>query len=102
MCIMFGKRLKAIKDELVAKVNENAELSAKLANATKEVFDLEKKVKKSEKAIAEMEKELKARIKENHDLQFAVSSKDNTIKQLKAEKEKLKPKRDSKGKFVKK
>lgn len=99
---MFGKRVKALKEEVVAAVNENAKLREKLANAMKTGFELEEKLNKSHAAIADMEKELKERIKENHDLQFAVSSKDNTIKQLKAEKDKLKPKRDSKGKFVKK
>lgn len=99
---MFGKRVKALKEEVVAAVNENAKLREVLSKAKNDADLMEEKVLRFEKAVADMEKELKERIQENHKLQFEVSSKNNTINQLKAEKEKLKPKRDSKGKFVKK
>lgn len=90
MCILFGKKARLLKEE-------NANLKARVESLTKRAENAEAQLRK---ANAEHEKELKERINENTALRNIVAGRDNTIKQLKAENEKLKPHRAKNGRFT--
>ena len=90
MCILFGKKAKLLKED-------NANLKAKVESLTKRAENAELQLRK---ANAEHEKELKDRINECTALRNIVAGRDNTIRQLKAENEKLKPNRAKNGRFT--
>lgn len=102
MCLVFGKQVKALKAELQEKVNECHALKTSKMKLRKELDEAYNEVAKLRRAVADMEADLKERIADNHALQMKVADRENTIKQTKYELAKYKPKRDSKGKFVKK
>lgn len=90
MCILFGKKAKLLKEE-------NANLKARVESLAKRAESAELQLRK---ANAEHEKELKERINECTALRNIVAGRDNTIRQLKAENEKLKPNRAKNGRFT--
>lgn len=102
MCILFGKRAKALKEELTHKVNECSQLRAEVDELDRRCAQHIAKIGKLERAVAEMETELKEVIKERNELNLQIASKENTIKQAKFELAKYKPKRDRTGRFTKK
>lgn len=102
MCILFGKRAKALKEELTHKVNECSQLRADVDELDRQCAQHIAKIGKLERAVAEMETEIKELIKERNELYLQIASKDNTIKQVKFELAKYKPKRDRTGRFTKK
>lgn len=90
MCIYFGKKARLLKEE-------NANLKARVESLAKRAESAEVQLRK---ANAEHEKELKERINENTALRNIVAGRDNTIKQLKAELDKVKPYRAKNGRFT--
>lgn len=92
MCILIGKAVKLLKED-------NANLKAKVESLTKRAEEAEAKLRK---ANADSEKEIKERIQEVVTLRNIVASRDNTIKQLKAEVARYKPNRSQNGRFAKK
>lgn len=102
MCILFRKQAQALREELTLKVNECSQLRAEVDELDKQCAQHIAKIGKLERAVAEMETELKEVIKERNELNLQIASKDNTIKQVKFELAKYKPKRDRTGRFTKK
>lgn len=102
MCILFGKQAKALREELTHKVKECSQLRAKVDELDRQRAQHIAKIGKLERAVAEMETEIKELIKERNELYLQIASKDNTIKQVKFELAKYKPKRDRTGRFTKK
>lgn len=102
MCVLFGKQAKALREELTHKVKECSQLRAEVDELDRQCAQHIAKIGKLESAIAAMEKELKEIIKERNELYLQIASKDNTIKQVKFELAKYKPKRDRTGRFTKK
>lgn len=101
MCL-FGKRTKALQEELAIKVNECAKLRDELNAKDRHNAEMVADSERMKRAIADMEKELKDRIKEIQELKSQNISKDNTIKRLKFDLAKYTPKRDKSGKFARK
>lgn len=102
MCILVGKQAKALRAELQIQVNEKSKLKAENAELLRQLVECYNTIANLQRAVADMEAELKERITDNHSLQMKVADRENTIKQVKYELAKYKPKRDSKGKFAKK
>lgn len=102
MCILFGKQAQALREELTLKVKECTKWRAAADDLDKKCTQHIAKIGKLERAVAEMETELKELIKERNELYLQIASKDNTIKQVKFELTKYKPKRDRTGRFTKK
>lgn len=102
MCLLFGKKAKALKEELMLKVEECNELRSTLLLAEKTLKVQSSNLAKKAAAIANMEKELKERIDEVAKVKSDLVGAQNTIKNLQFELAKYKPNRDKKGKFVKK
>lgn len=92
MCILIGKAARLLKED-------NANLKAKVESLTKRAEEAETKLRRNS---ADSEKEIKERIQEVVNLRNIVSSRDNTIKQLKAEVARYKPNRSQNGRFAKK
>ena len=102
MCLLFGKKAKALKEELMLKVKECNELRSTLQTAEKTNGVQSSNLAKKAAAISNMEKELKDRIAEVAKVKSELTTAQNTIKNLQFELAKYKPNRDKKGKFVKK
>ena len=90
MCIYFGKKARLLKEE-------NANLKAKVESLTKRAENAEKKLQATNN---EYEKDIKEKLAEVARLRTIVAGRDNTINQLKAELDKVKPYRAKNGRFT--
>ena len=90
MCIYFGKKAQLLKEE-------NANLKARIEALTKRA----EKAEASLKAVnAEHEKDIKAMSAKIKELNGIIAGRDNTINQLNANLDKLKPNRAKNGRFT--
>jgi predicted RNase H-like nuclease (RuvC/YqgF family) len=90
MCIYFGKKAKLLKEE-------NANLKAKVESLTKRAEKAEKSLQATNN---EYEKDIKEKLSEITRLRTIVAGRENTINQLKAELDKVKPYRAKNGRFT--
>lgn len=90
MCIYFGKKAQLLKEE-------NANLKAKVESLTKRAETAENRLKA---VNAEHEKDIKAMSAKIKELNGIIAGRDNTINQLNANLDKLRPNRAKNGRFT--
>ena len=90
MCIYFGKKAQLLKEE-------NANIKAKVESLTKRAETAENRLKA---VNAEHEKDIKAMSAKIKELNGIIAGRDNTINQLNANLDKLRPNRAKNGRFT--